>query len=102
VDAAIVALGDQPFVDAAVVRRLVSERGRTGARIVAPSYRGERGHPVLFGRETFAELLATEGDRGARDVIARAGAGVWLVEVDQAPPLDVDTPEDLDRLTSAR
>jgi molybdenum cofactor cytidylyltransferase len=97
-DAALIALADQPGVDPAVVRRLISAWARGGASIVAPSYRGDRGHPVLFSRALFGALLAVEGDRGARDVIAAAGDGVHLVEVDAEAPADVDTPEDLARL----
>ena len=37
-------------------------------------YRGRQGHPVGFGTEMFTELLALEGDEGARRVVARFGA----------------------------
>ena len=66
-----------------------------GASIVASAYRGERGHPVIFSAALFPELLATAGDRGARDVIARDPARVRLVELGCAMPRDVDTAGDL-------
>ncbi len=93
--AVIVALADQPTIDRAVVRSLVREWQATRAHIVAPVYRGERGHPVLFDAAVFPELYAITGDRGAREVIERDPSRVRLVHIDADVPKDVDTPEDL-------
>ncbi len=99
VDAAMIALGDQPGVRSADVRALLTARASSGREIVVPVYRGERGHPVTFSRSVFPELLDVGGDRGARDVIARDPARVLTVEFDAPPPADVDT---LDALRSLR
>lgn len=94
-DGVVIALGDQPGIDARVVRALI-ERRRDGAPpIVASRYRGVRGHPVLFDRSMFPELAALEGDVGAKPVIERAGSRVAHVDVDSTPPPDVDTAADL-------
>lgn len=94
-DAVVVALADQPTIQRAVVRALVREWQAKRSLIVAPTYRGERGHPVLFDAAVFPELYAITGDRGAREVIESDASRVALVLVDADPPKDVDTQEDL-------
>jgi molybdenum cofactor cytidylyltransferase len=99
VAAALVLLGDQPFVTQAIIERLVGEWRTSGAAVVAPSYAGQRGNPVLFARTIFPELLAIGGDQGARGVLAADPARVRLVPFDDPRPLaDIDTPEDYIRL----
>jgi molybdenum cofactor cytidylyltransferase len=96
--AIIVALGDEPRVDGAVSRSLVSTWRETGRAIVVARYAGEIGHPVLFDASVFAELTALDGDRGARGVIQRSPERVAYVDMTTAPPLDVDEPNDLRRV----
>lgn len=98
VEAAVVALGDQPLPHSEVVARLVAVYRESGKPIVVPAYRGERGHPVLFAAPVFAELLAVTGDLGGREVIARDPDRVSVVPFDLPPPRDVDTWEDYQAL----
>jgi len=101
-DAVVVLLGDQPFVTAAIVEQLVAEWQASQAPIIAPTYAGQRGNPVLFARAIFPELLAVQGDQGARGVLAADRARVRLVAFDDPRPLaDIDTPEDYERLRDA-
>ena len=95
-DAALVLLVDQPFVGPRAVRALL-DAGRDGARLVAASFGGRRGHPVLFGREHWAAAaLSAKGDAGARSLLAEHAADVVLVPCDAfADPRDLDTPGDL-------
>ncbi|WP_431041576.1 nucleotidyltransferase family protein [Streptomyces sp. P1-3] len=94
--AALVMLVDQPRIGPEVVARLVAAH-RAGAALVAATYGGERGHPVLFAREHWAGVAAAAtGDRGARDFLRAHGAELTLVEcADIAAPDDIDTPGDL-------
>lgn len=94
-DGAVILLGDQPTVDHAVIDALLDAFAAGARGVVAATYRGERGNPVLFGAPLFPELLATTGDRGAREVIARDPSRVTLVEMGRAMPRDVDTVDDL-------
>src|SRR5262249_12725001 len=96
--AVLVVLGDQPLTPPDVVPRLLAARRASAKAIAAPSYRGTRGTPVLFGAEVFPELRALAGDAGARDVVIARPERVVIVELDVAMPADVDTPEDLARL----
>ncbi|HEX5689734.1 MAG TPA: molybdenum cofactor cytidylyltransferase [Roseiflexaceae bacterium] len=99
-EAVLVLLGDQPFVTPAIVEQIVDTWRNTGASIVAPVYGGQRGNPVLFARAVFPELLAIEGDQGARAILAADRSRVALVHFDDPRPLaDIDTPEDYRRLT---
>lgn len=105
VDAAFVALGDQPAVPDEVFQRLRAalevspvERGPSRVAIVAPVYRGTQGTPVLFGAEVFAELRALGGDMGARPVLMAQPQRVHREPFDMTMPDDVDTPEDYARL----
>lgn len=91
----IIGLADMPFIRAdsiaAVARAL-----EAGAALAAPSYRGERGHPVGLAASYRAQLRALTGDAGARAIIQRDAARITLVPVDDPGVLrDIDTPADL-------
>ena len=96
--AAVIVLGDQLRTPADVLPALVAAHARSHKSIVAPSYRGTRGTPVLFGSDVFLELRALRGDEGARAVVAARPERVEVVPLDIAMPTDVDTPEDFARL----
>jgi molybdenum cofactor cytidylyltransferase len=96
-DGAIVCLGDMPSVDAALIDRLIEAFDpEKGALAVVPTIDGQRGNPVLWARRFFPDLMAIEGDIGARHLIARYGEAVAEVAVSGKGALvDVDTPEAL-------
>ena len=96
-DGAIVCLGDMPQVDAALIDRLVAAFDpEKGALVVMPTIDGKRGNPVLWSRRFFPELMAIEGDVGARNLISRYSEAVAEVPVSgKAALVDVDTPEAL-------
>lgn len=96
--AALIALGDQPRMPAAVVPALLDAFRRSGQAIVAPVYQGVHGTPVLFSSEVFGELRALTGDAGARAVVKVNPERVEAVAFDIAMPPDVDTPEDYAKL----
>lgn len=95
-DALLVALGDMPFVAAGTLQSLAalgrSEGGN--ALIAAPRYQGQRGHPVLFGRDFFDVLERCTGDTGAAALL-RGGPVQWLEVDDPGVIRDIDRPEDL-------
>ena len=95
VEAAIVALGDQPLVDGNVVERLIARWRERSAPAVQPRYDDGRGHPVLFDRSLFPALSALEGDVGARAVLESVADSLDLLTVAGPRPIDVDTPEAL-------
>jgi molybdenum cofactor cytidylyltransferase len=99
-DAALVMLGDMPQVSAPLIRSLIAAYNPLeGRSIVVPTVDGKRGNPVLFDRRYFEEMLALEGDVGARHLIGTHDDQVAEVAVDDpAVFTDVDTPEAYDQL----
>ena len=87
-----------PQVSAALIDRLIAAFDpERGALIVVPTIDGKRGNPVLWSRRFFPDLMAVEGDVGARHLIGRYAEAVAEVPVtDEAALIDVDTPEALD------
>ncbi len=97
VDGAIVCLGDMPQIDAALIDRLIGAIDPDkGALVAVPTMDGKRGNPVVWSRRFFPELMAVEGDIGARYLIGRYPEAVAEVPVSGTAVLtDVDTPEAL-------
>ena len=82
-DGVVVCLGDMPQVDAGLVDRLIAAFDPArGALIVVPTFDGKRGNPVLWSRRFFPDLMAVEGDVGARHLIGRYPEAVVEVAVD--------------------
>jgi molybdenum cofactor cytidylyltransferase len=96
-DAAIVCLGDMPQVDAALINRLIAAFDpERGALVIVPSINGKRGNPVVWSRRFFHDLMAIQGDVGARHLIGNYAEAVAEVPVaGEAALTDVDTPESL-------
>ncbi|MFJ7159890.1 NTP transferase domain-containing protein [Streptomyces sp. NPDC101118] len=97
--AVLVSLVDQPGIGPDALKRVLAAY-RSPATLAAAAYDGERGHPVLFGSDRWADITATAtGDRGARVHLTNHAADLTLVEcADIAEPYDIDTPSDLRRL----
>jgi molybdenum cofactor cytidylyltransferase len=93
----VMLLGDMPLVDPITIGRVARAAQKAPAGAAAGSVAGKRSHPVAFDRRHFEELYALGGDKGARDVLARLGDGLALVEVAPESRFDVDTPGDLER-----
>lgn len=89
-------LADMPFVGPDLVRALVESHRQTMKPLVASWAGGRRANPVLFDRETYADLQALEGDQGGRAIFRRFDSE--FVKWEDSILLDVDTPEDLVRL----
>ena len=100
VEAVIVTLGDQPGLEPDVMRDVMALWRNERPGIVAVRYQGVQDHPVLFDRTVFPELLLLAGDTGAKPVLQRIPSRVVYLDVTQAAPRDVDTPADLEILSS--
>ena len=91
----LLALGDMPHVQVATMRLLAQALAQPGgAQIAVPLCQGRRGNPVAFGRLYLPQLLALQGDQGARGLLTRYP----VTEVEVADPgiwQDIDTPADL-------
>ena len=86
------------MVDVKSFRAIVDSYERTRKPIVIARSGGRRGHPVLFDRTVFAELLRAPEDEGARYVVNADPSRVEYVDLDDSGiNLDLDTPADLAR-----
>ena len=94
----LIGLADMPAVPSAAitgVRAALSD----GADLAASSRSGRRGHPVGFASRYRDELLALQGDNGARRLLERDLDKVTDILIDDAGIFaDIDTPGDLQYL----
>ena len=85
---------DHPFVLLSSVLALVDAFKRTRAPIILPAYQGRRGHPVLFARAVWQDLMTSSG--GARTVVhAHAAHVVEVTVADEGVTRDIDTRSDM-------
>ncbi len=98
----LVVLGDQPFVDPATLNALIDRHAAGGGQIWIPTYEGVRGNPILLDRALVPELRQIGGDIGCRAIFPG-----HLDEIREFPVpdpgilIDVDTPEEVERLERA-
>ena len=97
VGAAIFLLADQPQIKSTVLHALTEKHAQTLASILAPLVAGQRANPVLFDRATFPDLMSLTGDIGGRSIFSKYQVD-YLPWYDESLLLDIDTPEDLERL----
>ena len=94
---AMLFLVDHPVVEAGTINTLAQNVAPN--RIVVPTFNGKRGHPVLFGSKVLEEILALPPSQGANIVVRRDPGRVMELAVDAPGVLvDVDTPEDFEKL----
>ena len=85
---------DQPRVAEATLRAVATAWRAQAPAIAVATYQGRRGHPAVFRRDTWPELLSAPSGTGARAVVEAHGDDVLRVEVDDPWVLvDADTPE---------
>ena len=103
VGAALIVLGDQPFVRSATLDQILDHYQQTSAQIVIPTYKGFRGNPVLLDRSVFSEVMALQGDIGCRAIFGNHSEGIVKVPVEDVGILfDLDSQEDFARLQNFR
>ena len=90
----VLALGDMPRVRIETIHTLIARLGSNPLAIVAPTFNGQRGHPVVFGAAHLEALAHLQGDRGAFSLLQTYPP--QFVPVDDPGVLqDIDTPDDL-------
>lgn len=89
-----VLLGDMPWISVETLQHLASLADK--GRIILPCFNGQQGHPVVFGRSFWPELMEMSGDSGGRKVVSEHSEHCIKVAVDDSGVLrDVDEEEDL-------
>lgn len=98
VDGILVHLVDHPYLNAGLVKVMIDKFYAAKKLIVLPRYRGRRGHPVIFSRMLFAELLAAPLDQGAKSVVHAHREETLEVDTEEEGiTIDIDTPADYRR-----
>jgi molybdenum cofactor cytidylyltransferase len=94
---AIFLLVDQPQVSVELLRALVERHSQDLPAVLSPYVFDQRANPLLFDRVTFADLLTLQGDTGGRAILSRFSPR-YVNWYDRKLLLDVDTPEDYEKL----
>ena len=92
-DGTLVHLVDHPYISSTLVDVMIERFYESNKLIVVPRCRGKRGHPVIFSRALFAELLSAPLDQGAKAVVNAHRDETLEIETDEAGiAVDIDTP----------
>jgi molybdenum cofactor cytidylyltransferase len=92
VDGILVHLVDHPFLSPALVNEMIEKFYESKKLIVVPRYRDRRGHPVIFSRKLFPELLGAPLDQGAKTVVhAHRDETLEIGVEDEGVIIDIDT-----------
>ncbi len=102
-DGVLVMPVDAALISAATIRTLLDRAALERAPILRATHEGRHGHPVLFKRDVFDELRRADPSVGAKAVVRADPRRVIDVEVDDpAVTIDIDTPEDYQRILGRR
>ena len=94
-EAALVMLGDQPFLPVRIIVAIVEAYRGNRKGIVVPAYGGRRGHPVLIDLKYRDEVLGLDPSDGLRQLMLAHPGDILEVEVDDPAVLrDMDVPAD--------
>ncbi len=97
-DGALICPVDTPLISEPVIDMLVQRFYETGKSIVLPTYRGKRGHPVIFSAKLYGDLLSAPEDKGARAVVWNHSADVLEVPTEEeGVVLNLNEPDSLRR-----
>lgn len=98
IDAALVALGDQPQIETHTVQSVIEAYQASSAPLVVPSYQMHRGHPWLVAHGLWPEIISLSGVQTLRDFLNDHAQEIQYLNVDSPSILmDLDTPEDYRR-----
>ncbi len=94
-DGILVHLVDHPYVNPILVDVMIDRFYESKKLIVVPRYHGRRGHPVIFSRSLFSELLNAALDQGAKAVVHAHQKDTLEIDTeDEGVTIDIDTPEE--------
>ena len=96
--AVMIILADQPGITPEVIDRVAGEWRQKEAVIALCSYRGRKGHPMIFAQSMFDQLVGLHGDKAAWKLVDANADVVQEIYFDLPFPDDVNTPEDFERL----
>ena len=94
-EAALITLGDQPYIREETVRSILDEYHESSAALIVPSYHMRRGHPWLIARQLWQSVLGLSSSQTPRDFLNQQSNAIHYLKVDTPTILqDLDTPAD--------
>ena len=100
--AIMIVLGDLPGVTPEIINRLAEAWREEETPVALCSYQGRKGHPMIFARSMFPQLVDLHGDKAAWKLVDANAAVVQEVQFDFPYLDDINTPADFERLTTER
>ena len=99
-EAIMIILGDQPGITPQTIDTLADEWRGHEAPIALCSYRGRKGHPMIFAQSMFEQLIGLHGDKAAWKLVDKNFDVVQEIHIDLPFPDNINTAEDFERLAS--
>jgi len=97
--ACLLALVDQPQIDAALINSVIETYAMARTKIVIPTYAGKKGHPILLDLSLKDEILTMDLEHGLRRVVRAHADRISFVEANDSAVLeDCDLPADYERM----
>jgi len=94
---------DHPLVSASLAGSLIDAFLATRAPVVVPTYRGRRGHPVIFSATVYDEILSAPMDQGARAVVRAHQEEVTEIPTsEEGCVLNLNDPNAVERIAGKR
>lgn len=100
-DGVIILLADQPFISQVLLQTMMQTFAEKKYSIVACDYGNQLGVPILFDKSFFPELKDLKGEQGAKSFFKNYSEKITSVDF-KGGLFDIDTPEDLLKLTSLK
>ncbi len=99
IEAVFLILGDEPILDPSLLQKMTQTmESNPETLIVSPIYRSKKGHPLLFRRQLFGEILSLKEAQTIRDIVHAHADRLVTVEAPEWTTIDIDTPEDYARI----
>jgi molybdenum cofactor cytidylyltransferase len=96
--AILIALADQPQLDAVIIKKVVDVYEAKQPLLVVPTFANRRGHPIILDAKLKQEILAIDPNEGLRQVVHAHLQEILFVEVtDKAVLFDFDYPQDYEK-----
>jgi len=100
-EAIMIILGDQPGIGPEIIDRVAEEWRQGEGQIALCSYRGSKGHPMIFARPLFDQLIELHGDKAAWKLVDAHPDLVQQINFRHSSPEDINTWGDFERLAAA-
>ena len=97
-EAIMIILGDQPGIGPEIIDRVAAEWRQGESQIAICSYQGRNGHPMIFARPLFDQLVGLHGDKAAWKLVDANPELVRQIQFDLPFPIDINTQGDFERL----